>query len=77
MWMCGAMDALRAPYIPPWGVVEIIFAVGPEPAAVLALTLNVYVVNGLKPDTVIDVVLASGTGIRCGVAESGPITFTV
>ena len=52
-------------------------AAGPVPAAVMALTLNVYAVNGLKPDTTTDVALASGTGIRCGVAESGPTTLTV
>ena len=52
-------------------------AAGPVPAAVMALTLNVYAVNGLKPDTTIDVALESETGIRRGVAESGPTTFTV
>lgn len=53
------------------------FASGPVPAAVIALTLNVYVVNGLKPDTKIDVVLESDTGIRRGKAESGPTTLTM
>ena len=50
-------------------------AAGPVPALVMALTLKVYEVKGLKPDTSQEVALASCTGIS-GVG-AGPSTCTL
>ena len=50
-------------------------AVGPVPALVMALTLKVYEVKGLKLGISTEVVPASCTRISC--EESGPTTCTV
>ena len=41
----------------------------------MAQILNMYEVEGLNSDTVMDVLFASGTGISC--LESGPTTCTM
>ena len=60
--------------ISPSGVFDEIVAAGPVPALVMALTLKVYEVKGLKPGISTEVVPAPCTGISPG--ESGPTTFT-
>ena len=52
-----------------------IVAAGPVPALVMALTLKVYSVKGLKLGISTEVVLAPCTRISC--SESGPTAFTV
>ena len=60
---------------PPSGVFDEIVAAGPVPVLVMALTLKVYEVKGLKPGISTEVVPAPCTGISPG--ESGPTTCTV
>ena len=60
---------------PPSGVLDETVAAGPVPPLVMALTLKVYEVKGLKPGISTEVVPAPCTGISRG--ESGPTTFTV
>ena len=62
-------------HVPPSGVLDETVAAGPVPALVMALTLKVYEVKGLKPGISTEVVPAPCTGISPG--ESGPTTFTV
>jgi hypothetical protein len=50
-------------------------AIGPFPVFVTALTLKVYIVEGLNTDTTIDVAFASDTEISR--FEPGPTTCTV
>ena len=57
------------------GVFDDIVAAGPVPALVMALTLKVYEVKGLKPGISTEVAPAPCTGISPG--ESGPTTSTV
>lgn len=57
------------------GILDEIVAAGPVPALVMALTLKVYEVRGLKSDISTVVVLASCTNISR--EESGPITCTL
>ena len=62
----------RTYVLPPSGVVDEIVAAGPMPALVMALTLKVYEVKGIKPGTSTEVVLVETT-----CKESGPSTCTV
>ena len=71
----GCIIKQRISISPPSGVLDEIVAAGPVPALVIALTLKVYEVKGLKPDISVEVVPAPCTGISPG--ESGPTTFTV
>ena len=48
---------------PPSGVLDKVVAAGPVPALVIALTLKLYKVKGLKPDTSTKVVSAPCTEI--------------
>ena len=57
---------------PPSGVLDEIVAAGPVPALVMALTLKIYKVKGLRSGTTTEVVLASLNDISC--EESGPTT---
>ena len=57
------------------GVVDVIVAIGPLPDLVVAQTLNVYDVDGLKFGTTTDVAFASVTDISRLV--SAPTTCTV
>ena len=59
----------------PLGVVDVIVAIGPLPDLVMAQTLKVYNVDGLKFGTSTDVAFASVTDISRSV--SGPTTCTV
>ena len=59
----------------PLGVVEVIVAFGPLPDLVVAQTLKMYDVDGLKFGTITDVAVASVTDISC--LPSGPTTCTV
>ena len=65
----------RTYVLPLSGVVDEIVAAGPMPALVMALTLKVYKVKGLKPGTSTEVVLVFGT--ETSREESGPSTCTV
>ena len=59
----------------PLGVVDVIVAIGPLPVSVMAQTLKVYNVDGLKFGTRTDVAFASVTDISRSVL--GPTTCTV
>ena len=59
----------------PLGVVDVIVAIGPLPDLVVAQTLKVYDVDGLKFGTITDVAFPSITDISRSV--SGPTTCTV
>ena len=59
----------------PLGVVDVIVVIGPLPALVMAQTLKVYNVDGLKFGTTTDVAFASVTDISRSVP--GPTACTV
>ena len=61
--------------LPPSGVFDEIVAAGPVPALVMALTLKVYEVKGLKPGILISVV--SSSRMKMPGEEPGPTTSTV
>ena len=61
--------------ISPSGVVDEIVAAGPVPALVMALTLKMYEVKGLKSGTSTEVILAFCAEIS--LEESGPSTCIV
>ena len=63
----------RVDISPPSGVLNEVGAAGPVPTSVMALTLKLYKVKGLKPDTSKEVVSAPCTEISC--EESGPTTW--
>ena len=65
----------RTYVLPPSGVVDEIVAAGPMPALVMALTLKVCEVKGIKPGTSTEVVLVFST--ETPLKESGPSTCTV
>ena len=56
-------------------MVEEALAGGPAPTVVMALMLKVYIVRGLKPDTLKEVALASATVSIC--VGPAPSTHTV